>query len=156
MRYRESIEKTIRLQSGHLQIQALSYDQDKTSLLWEDLIEDPDRIAGMVSSLPDVLLATPRLVASGIVSSGDVSKGVQIIGIDPLSEASAPFRDGIIDGRFITPDDRDGLLIGKTLADKLNLKAGDTTLLLANTSNGDVNEQTFTIRGIFTTHTPRF
>ncbi len=153
---RDSIEKTIRLQSGHLQIQASSYDQDKTSLLWEDLIENPDRIVKMVSSLPDVLLATPRLVASGIVSSGDVSKGVQIVGIDPLSEASAPFRDGIIDGTFITPDDRDGLLIGKTLADKLNLKAGDTTLLLANTSNGDVNEQTFTIRGIFTTHTPGF
>ncbi len=153
---RDSIEKTIRLQSGHLQIQASSYDQDKTSLLWEDLIEDPDRIASMVSSLPDVLLATPRLVASGIVSSGDVSKGVQIVGIDPLSEASAPFRNGVVDGAFITPDDRDGLLIGQTLADKLNLKAGDSTLLLANTSNGDVNEQTFTIRGVFTTHTPGF
>jgi ABC-type lipoprotein release transport system permease subunit len=153
---RDSIEKTIRLQSGHLQIQASSYDQDKTSLLWEDLIEDPDRIADTVSSLPDVLLATPRLVASGIVSSGDVSKGVQIVGIDPLSEASSPFRNGVIDGTFITPDDRDGLLIGQTLADKLNLKAGDSTLLLANTSNGDVNEQTFTIRGVFTTHTPGF
>ncbi len=153
---RDSIEKTIRLQSGHLQIQASSYDQDKTSLLWEDLIDDPNRIVSMVSTLPDVLLATPRLVASGIVSFGDVSKGVQVVGIDPNSEASAPFRDGIVDGNYITPDDRDGLLMGQTLANKLKLKAGDTILLLANTSNGDVNEQTFTIRGIFSTHTPGF
>lgn len=153
---RDFIEKTIRLQSGHLQIQASSYDQDKTSLLWEDLIDDPNRIVSMVSTLPDVLLATPRLVASGIVSFGDVSKGVQVVGIDPNSEASAPFRDGIVDGNYITPDDRDGLLMGQTLANKLKLKAGDTILLLANTSNGDVNEQTFTIRGIFSTHTPGF
>ncbi|HEX7555813.1 MAG TPA: FtsX-like permease family protein, partial [Leptolinea sp.] len=43
-----------------------------------------------------------------------------------------------------------------TLAEKLKLKSGQTVTLLANTSNGDVDEQVFTIRGIYTTHTPGF
>ncbi len=151
---RDSIEKSIKLQSGHMQIRAVSYDQDKTSLVWKDLIEAPDALAASVAKLPNVKVATPRLVASGIISAGDVSRGIQILGTDPSSEANAPYRDGIVEGSYITADDRDGLLIGQPLADKLSLSTGDTVLLLANTSDGDVIEQNFTIKGIYTTHTP--
>ena len=48
------------------------------------------------------------------------------------------------------------LLIGQLLADKLNLKVGDAVNLLVTTSNGDIDEQLFTVRGIFTTRTPGF
>jgi ABC-type lipoprotein release transport system permease subunit len=42
------------------------------------------------------------------------------------------------------------------MADKLNLKTGDTTNLLVNTSNGTVDQQSFIIRGVYTTHTPSY
>ena len=42
----------------------------------------------------------------------------------------------MLSGDFITADDREGVLIGQPLADKLNLKTGDTVNLLVNTSNG--------------------
>lgn len=151
---RDSIEKSIKLQSGHIQIQAASYDQDKTSLVWKDLIEGPEALAASVAKLPNVKVATPRLIATGIINAGEVSRGVQIVGTDPMSEANDPYRDGIVAGSYITADDRDGLLIGQSLAEKLSLSAGDDVLLLANTSDGDVIEQTFTIRGVYTTHTP--
>lgn len=153
---RDAMENSIRLQSGHLQIRATSYDEDKTSLEWKDLIENPERIVAQVSTLPEVEVATPRLYANGIVVSGDSSTGVQIVGIDPDSKANAPYLAGMMSGSFITAEDRDGLLIGKSLANKLGLKAGDSMQLLANTSDGDVNEQTFTIRGIFSTKVPSF
>lgn len=151
---RDSIEKSIKLQSGHIQIQAASYDQDKTSLVWKDLIEGPEALAASVAKLPNVKVATPRLIATGIINAGEVSRGVQIVGTDPMSEANDPYRDGIVAGSYITADDRDGLLIGQSLAEKLSLSAGDDVLLLANTSDGDVIEQSFTIRGVYTTHTP--
>jgi ABC-type lipoprotein release transport system permease subunit len=153
---RDAMENSIRLQSGHLQIRATSYDEDKTSLEWKDLIENPERIVAQVSTLPEVEVATPRLYANGIVVSGDSSTGVQIVGIDPDSKANTPYLAGMMSGSFITAEDRDGLLIGKSLANKLGLKAGDSMQLLANTSDGDVNEQTFTIRGIFSTKVPSF
>ena len=40
-----AIEGAIQLQSGHLQVRATTYDEAKTSLQWEDLIEAPDQIA---------------------------------------------------------------------------------------------------------------
>jgi ABC-type lipoprotein release transport system permease subunit len=153
---RDSTDKTVRLQSGHLQVRAKTYNEDKTSLAWSDLIENPDAVAAQIATLAPVAVATPRLYASGIVVSGDASLGVRIIGIEPASAANAPFRDGIVSGQFISADDTSGLLIGKTLADKLGLGSGDTITLLVNTSNGSVEQQIFTIRGIYSTDTPSY
>jgi ABC-type lipoprotein release transport system permease subunit len=151
-----AIDSSIRLQSGHLQVRANSYDESKTSLKWEDLIADPDQISSQIASLPAVKVATPRLFASGIIAIGDESAGVRIYGIDPLSDANAPYRQGMVGGAFLTPDDREGILIGRPLADKLGLNVGDQINLSVNTSNGDVSEQQFLIRGVYTTQTNGF
>jgi ABC-type lipoprotein release transport system permease subunit len=153
---RGSMDSTIKLESGHLQVRAASYDEDKTSLAWEDLIENPDSIAAQIASLSPVKVATPRLYASGIVAARDVTMGVRLIGIDPSSNANAPYLEGLTSGEFLTADDRSGILIGQPLADRLRLQPGDTINLLVNTSNGDVDEQPFTIRGIFSTKTPTY
>jgi len=151
-----AIESAIKLQSGHIQIRAVSYDENKSSLKWEDLIENPDQIAEQVATLEQVKAATPRLFASGFLSTGDESTGVQIYGIDPQSVANDPYRDGMVNGNFLTAEDREGLLIGKPAAEKLHLQTGDKVSLSVNTSNGDVQEQIFTIRGIYTTDTYGF
>jgi ABC-type lipoprotein release transport system permease subunit len=151
-----ALQNTIRLQSGHLQIRPISYEEGRISLKWDDLIADPDQVTQQIASLPQVTVATPRLVASSILTLSNESKGVQILGIDPDSAANRPFREGMIAGEFIEADDREGILIGNILADKLNLKVGDQVNLLVTTANGDVNEQLFTIRGIFTTRTPGY
>jgi ABC-type lipoprotein release transport system permease subunit len=153
---RSSTDKSVILQSGNLQLRANTYNEDKTSLAYEDLIENPDQVAAQITSLAPVQVATPRLYASGIVASGDQTHGVRIVGIDVASAANAPFRDGLVSGQFLAADDRDGILIGQTLADKMGLKSGDTTTVLINTSNGSVDQQPFTIRGIYTTHTPGY
>jgi len=151
-----ALQNTIRLQSGHLQIRPASYEEGKISLKWEDMITDPDQVAEQIKSLSQVTVATPRLIASSILTISDESKGVQILGIDPDSAANQPFRDGMIAGEFIQADDREGILIGNILAEKLSLSVGDKVNLLVTTSNGDVNEQLFTVRGIFTTRTPGY
>jgi ABC-type lipoprotein release transport system permease subunit len=150
---RSSMETTLKLNTGHLQVRDEDYDPDKLSVAWEYLIENPDQTAAQIESLDPVLAATPRLLASGIVSVRDESAGVQIMGIVPESEANAPYRDGIVSGEFITADDREGIIIGLPLAESLDLRAGDSINLLVNTSDGDVDEQQFTVRGIFTTGT---
>ncbi|MGZ9223371.1 MAG: ABC transporter permease [Anaerolineales bacterium] len=153
---RGAMQNSIKLQSGHLQIRPASYDENKISLKWEDLIENPDQVVEKVKALPQVTAATPRLIASAILTLSDQSKGVQVLGIDPASEANQPFRSGMIDGQFIQADDREGILIGQTLADKLGLKVNDKVNLLMTTSNGDVDEQLFTVRGIYSTRIPSY
>ena len=69
-------------------------------------------MAAQIAALAPVKVATPRLFASGFVSVGDEFGGVRIYGIDPLSEANAPYTEGLVSGEFLTADDREGLLIG--------------------------------------------
>jgi ABC-type lipoprotein release transport system permease subunit len=151
-----ALDSTIRLQSGHIQVRAKDYDETKTSLKWEALIENPEQVAAQIAASPAVQVATPRLFASGYVSVGNESAGVRLYGVDVLSPANAPFREGLVSGEFPTPDDREGLLIGKSLADKLSLSAGDQVNLSVNTSDGEVDGQQFTIRGIYSTETYGF
>jgi ABC-type lipoprotein release transport system permease subunit len=148
-----ALENTIRLQSGHIQIRAATYDENKSSLKWEDLVPNPDEIAAKIAALPEVEAATPRLYASGFLSSGTQSAGAKITGIDPLSPASDPYREGLISGQYLSPDDRDAVLIGKPMAEKLKLKVGDNVELSLNTADGTVQNQTFIVKGIYTTNT---
>ncbi len=154
MRY--SMESAVKLQSGHLQVQAKTYNEAKNSLAYEDMIAEPDLVAEKIAGLAPVKVATPRLIASGIISNDDETNGVRLFGVDPVSPASDPFKQEILSGDWIKPDDRSGIMIGQALAQKMNLKSGDSVNLMANTSNGDVDQQMFTIRGIFTTRTPAF
>jgi ABC-type lipoprotein release transport system permease subunit len=153
---RGAMENTIQLQSGHLQIRAASYDETKVSLDWKDLIASPQQLVDQLKSIPQVVVATPRLFATGIVTLGENSRGVQVIGIDPASPANQIFRQGVLAGTFLTPDDRDGVLIGKPLADKLKLGVGDQINVLVNKSDGTTDQQLFTIRGIYTTNTSSY
>lgn len=151
-----ALENAIRLQSGHIQIRAATYDENKSSLKWEDLVPNPDEIAAKIAAFDQVKAATPRLYASGFLSSGTQSAGAKITGIDPLSPASDPYREGIISGQYLSPDDRDAVLIGRPMAEKLNLKAGDNVDLSLNTADGNVQDQTFIVKGIYTTNTYGF
>ncbi|MCX6082592.1 MAG: ABC transporter permease [Chloroflexi bacterium] len=151
-----AMDSTIRLQSGHLQVRAKTYDETKTSLKWADLVEDPEQVAAQISALSQVKVATPRLFASGILALRDETAGVRIMGIDPNSEANLPYKEGLLSGEFLSADDREGILIGEPLAKKLGLKVGDQLNLSVNTSNGDVAEQAFSIRGIYSTETNGF
>ena len=147
---RSSLETTLRLNSGHIQVSDADYDPDKLSVAWDYLIENPDQVAAQIETLDQVQTATPRLLASGIVSVRNDSSGVEIIGVEPDSSANDPYRH-MVSGEFLTADDREGIVIGYPLAESLGLKVGDQLKLLVNTSDGNVDEQMFTVRGIFTT-----
>lgn len=146
---RSAMEDTLRLSSGHLQVRDVDYDPDKSSVAWGYLIENPAQVADQIAALGPVKFATPRLFASGIVSAGNDSTGVQIMGVDPASEANAPYR--VVSGEFPSADDRNGILIGYPLAESMGLGVGSQLSLLVNTSEGQVDEQNFIVRGIFFT-----
>jgi ABC-type lipoprotein release transport system permease subunit len=62
----------------------------------------------------------------------------------------------LLTGEFLSADDREGILVGKPLADKFHLQAGQQANLLINTSGGGTDEQLFTVRGIYTTNTSSY
>jgi ABC-type lipoprotein release transport system permease subunit len=146
-----SLDNSIRLQTGHVQVRATSYDEDEVSLKWEDLLQDPQGLATQIQALNGVQVATPVLWANGMLTARDESVGVQVYGIDPLSEAHAPIRDALVGGEFLAPDDRGGILIGQRLAESLGVAIGQDISLLVSTADQQPDEAIFTIRGLYAT-----
>jgi len=151
-----SIENNIRVQTGHVQVRAASYDQERLGLEWEDLLQEPHALAAQVKALPNVRAAAPVLWASGILSTAEESAGTRVYGIDPLSAMAAPFREGLTAGAFLDPGDRSGILISRRLAKSMGLGVGSSVNLLVNTSGEQPDEALFEVRGLFDTGLPGF
>ncbi len=95
--------------------------------------------------------AAPVLWANGYLNTQDESVGLRIYGVEPESKIYSPFRDGLISGEFLQADDRSGILIGKRLADDLELGAGDSVRVAIINADGQPDETDFTIRGVYKT-----
>ena len=46
-----ALENSIRLETGHVQLRAASYQSEKVSLQWQDLLENPEALAERASAL---------------------------------------------------------------------------------------------------------
>lgn len=147
----DSLQNSIRFETGHVQLRAVSFDENKLSLHRKDLIQTSDALVAQAQALPEVQAAAPVLWASAVLSTQDESAGLKIFGIDPTSALYDPFRQAMLAGEFLTPDDRDGILIGQRLADSLGLGVGDKVNLAVVNANDQPDDGIFTIRGLFTT-----
>ena len=103
----DSLQNSIRLQTGHIQIRNESYEPEKLSLLWQDLLEAPGALAARAEGMAEVKAAAPVLWASGMLSTIDDTAGLQIYGIDTASPLHASIREAMVAGEFLTAEDRD-------------------------------------------------
>ena len=152
----DSLANSIRLRTGHVQIRAASFQEDQLSLQAKDLLANPDQLAVQAKALSEVKAAAPVLWASAILNTIDQSVGLQLMGIDTASSLYDPIRAGVVKGDWLTPDDREGVLIGRGLADNLGLDVGQKVNLTLVNSDGRPDEGTFTIRGLFSTGIPSY
>ena len=151
-----SIKNNIRVQTGHVQVRAESYDEEKVSLKWEELVQEPQAVAAQVQALPNVRDAAPVLWASGILNTVDESVGLRVYGVEPLAETMAPFREGLTAGAWLVPDDRSGIVVSRRLAETMELAVGDNISLLVNTSDDQPDEAVFEIHGLYDSGIPGF
>lgn len=150
------MKNSIRLQTGHLQIRAESYEEEKQSLKWEHLLENPQSLVDQIKTVEGVRSAAPVLWTSGMLGTREDNVGVRVFGIDTQAETSLPIIEGLTAGETLRPDDREGLLIGETLADSLGLSPGDAVSLLVSTGDEKPEEAIFTIRGLYSTGVPAY
>jgi ABC-type lipoprotein release transport system permease subunit len=127
----------IRINTGHLQIRAESYDADKASLLSRDLLKDAAAWSAQAEAIPEVESAAPVLWSGGLLSTAQESFGIEIVGIDTEDRFHEPIREGIVAGEYLKNDDRGRILVGKVLADQMDISVGQRVSLAASNANGE-------------------
>jgi ABC-type lipoprotein release transport system permease subunit len=152
----DSLANSIRLRTGHVQIRPVSFQEDQLSLQAKDLLANPDQLVAQAKALSEVKAAAPVLWSSVILNTSDQSAGLQLFGIDTTSLLYDPIRTSVVAGDWLAPDDREGILIGRVLADSLGVGVGQKVNLTLVNSDGRPDEGTFTIRGLFSTGIPSY
>jgi ABC-type lipoprotein release transport system permease subunit len=148
------LQDTIRLDTGHIQLRADSYEVVKTSLLWQDLLDNPDELAAQAAAMPEVKAVSPILWASGILGTASESSSVRVSGIDTTSALFDPVREGLREGEFLSENGRGEILIGRRLAGELGVGVGDRINLTMGNPDGLPQEGSFTIVGLINTGFP--
>ncbi|MCZ7671338.1 MAG: ABC transporter permease [Chloroflexi bacterium] len=144
----------IRISTGHLQIRNAHYEVDKASLLSQDLLRDGEAWVAQAEALPEVVSATPVLWSGGLLSTPRESVGIQIVGIDTEAAFHQPIREGVVAGNYLQNEARGEILVGKMLADEMEISVGQRVSLAASNANGQGQEDTFTVVGLVDTGFP--
>ena len=94
-------------------------------------VAEVDAVLAAVRAQPNVRAASRRINTGGLVTNRDASHTVNITAIEPQIEAPISLAaENLIAGRFLTPEDGDNIVIGKALAEHLDVSVGDRVSLL--------------------------
>lgn len=91
----------------------------------------PDDLVGKVAALEEVEGAVPLVQRPSSLTKGEQRVRLQILGIDPEKDKLVRQMD-VVDGRFLTADDKDKILLEAEFAKYLEFKVGDEVSLLTN------------------------
>ncbi len=139
----------VRLYGGNVQIHAPGF-RDKASRLPLIPLDDGDMVVEIVRAQPEVVAVSKRINTGGMVSSREGAYPVSITAIEPESEASVSLvAENITQGRFLSRDDGDSILIGQEMANLLNVGVGDRITLLGKRKDESMRQRTMTVVGIF-------
>ncbi len=140
---------TVKLLGGNVQVHAPGYLERAKRLPLYPLAETATLLQA-AKSQPQVVAASRRIKTGGMVSSREGTFPVVITGIEPEQEVAVSLIAGkIVQGRNLTADDQDLLLIGQALAKKLEVTVDDRIELVGRATHEQMRRRTMTIVGIY-------
>jgi len=137
---------------GEVQIHAPDYRRDPSIV---NSIAMPSGALLTALNKPPVIGWSGRVRVPAVVSSERDSRGVTLLGVDPVTEralGSAP--DEIIQGRFLEGVDDKGVVIGASLARRLETQLGKRIVIMSQDPKNNVADRGARIVGIYKARMP--
>ena len=139
----------IKILGGNIQVHAAGYRAASGQNPILPLANDQSVVEAAVAQ-PQVVAATRRINTGGLVTSREGAFAVQITGIEPEKESGVNLiAQNIIAGRYLNADDADMVLIGKGLADAMNVKVGDRFTMTGRSTHKQMRQRSMTVAGIY-------
>jgi ABC-type lipoprotein release transport system permease subunit len=99
---------------------------------------------------PLTLAATQRIHTGGLVTSREGAFAVGIIGVEPEKEVKVNIiGQNVKEGRNLTSEDLDSVLLGKGLADAMGVTVGDRITMVGRSQHEQMRQRTMTVVGIY-------
>jgi ABC-type lipoprotein release transport system permease subunit len=146
---RMEIRALVESGTGHLRIVPDGWLQKRENTL---RLRDWQQARAAAESLPGVQVVALRARANALLAFGNRAAGVEMTGVQPAAEEQLNriVRRARIDGRFLEPGDSGQIVIGSTLAERLDV-ATDDDLYVTLSGRTGMQSAMFTIAGVMDT-----
>lgn len=141
------IDNTLQAFTGHLQIQAPGYIDDKK--MRQTVADILPLAESLRAEFPEQNIAA-RATGFALISSEDRSYGIAVFGVEPDYEPGVSTLPGLIaEGRYLDDSEAAEIIIGAALARNLRVELGDELTLLGSGRDGSFAAAVVNIVGIF-------
>ena len=131
--HEQTIADGVRFGPGHVVVQAKGY-QDTSA---DDLLLTAEEVSKVQAYLKTETMdrlvrgVSPRLLATGLLSSSANAAGVRIVGVIPRDERNVSLiPERMVIGTYLNNDSPSAVVIGADLATKLEVKIGSKVVLM--------------------------
>lgn len=147
------IEKSTGSITGHLQVQD---DQVDVVKMPDRFIIDPRPVAAALEKDPRVMVHAGRIHLTGLVSTPATSVGALICAVDPEKEKLiTEMHTYMTQGEYLGKTSK-GLILGESLAKRLDLRLGEKAVLMAQAADGSMGAEAFRLVGLYKTGSESF
>ncbi len=145
----QRIDQVISNEISHIQIHDPKFL--KTTEL-SNYVPNSSHYVDAIGTNPDVLGVSKRLIIYSMVASAETATGVKISGIVPEDERRVTgIGSKLIDGSYFEGVKRNPVVIGKKLAEKLNVKMRSKVVITLQDTEKNITGGAFRVVGIYET-----
>ena len=143
------INNGIENQYSHIQIHQPDF---KTDFKAKYTLTEANALLKSIEENEEVEAVTGRIISNGMANSAKGARGLQIVGVNPDTEAEVThLNEKIIEGKYFEGAKRNPMLISKGLKKKLNLKIRSKVVLTFQNIEGEIVNAAFRVVGVFDT-----
>ncbi len=134
---------------GHVKVVPADWDKSRDNDL---RLTDWEAELAAVRATRGVKAAAPHARSTALLGFGTRVAGVEMLGVDPVAEAETSRLVRAIDeGRYLRDGDRDAVVVGRTITNRLEVELDDDLLLTVVSKGGEMEYAMLNIVGIIET-----
>ncbi|HBC03862.1 MAG TPA: ABC transporter permease, partial [Aequorivita sp.] len=148
---KQMVDSLVGVYSGHFQIQQEGYWEDKS--LHNSFVPN-DSLETALEGTEGIKGFSYRLESVALAATNKMTKGTLVMGIDPDKEKNITgFDKKIIQGNYLGETNNQAL-VGKGLAEKMNISVGDSLVLVGEGYHGASAADKYEVSGIIRLGSP--
>jgi ABC-type lipoprotein release transport system permease subunit len=147
--YVQLVEDVVRMQAGHITIEHPDYRDTPAVDLY---VKDADQLRSQFADLSGVEHTKLIVQGQGIARTAAATVAVTLMGVEPrVEQKTSPLARHIVSGTYLEDDDGSWVVIGRELANQLNLDIGKKMIITTNDTAGNLVDVLCRVKGIFET-----
>ena len=150
----ERMNNAVETYLSHIQIHNKSFSEEYNI---KHTIDNLEGIENAINNDSRVVSYSKRIILNGMLSNSNGSYGIQVKGVDPIEEVKVTNTyEKVIEGEYFKSEKENTILVGKKLAERLNLKLKSKVVITFQDENYELTSLLYRVEGIFRSGNSRY